>query len=136
MASKATALHHQYGREPNRLTVLKKNGNRTCDLGADDGTLIVSGCPIGKQESPHRSYCIIEDEAGGKPPTKAELKKNAADLRIKADAAIAAAKTAMQAADAGKDSDKAEELVAAALVADEEAKAAVKAAEEAETAAK
>lgn len=135
MASKPTALHHQHGRAPNRLVVLKKNGNKTADLGLENGTLIVGGCPIGKQDSEHRSYCIIEEEPG-KPLSKADLKKQAAELRAKADAAAAAANAAMQAADAGKDGDKAEELVAAALAADEEAKAAAKAAEEAEAAAK
>lgn len=133
--AKPTALHHQHGRDPNRLVVLKKNGNKTADLGLEDGTLIVSGCPIGKQEAAHRSYCILEDDAT-KAPTKAELKKLSVDLRAKADAAAAAAKAAMEAADAGKDSDQAEALIKAALEAGEEAALALREADAAEAALK
>ncbi len=133
--AKATALHHQHGRDPNRLVVLKKNGNKTADLGLEDGTLIVSGCPIGPQSDKHRSYCILEEDAA-KPPTKAELKKLAADLRAKADAAAVAARAAMEAADAGKDTDQAEALIKAAFAAGEEATLALREADAAEAALK
>jgi len=133
--AKATALHHQHGRDPNRLVVLKKNGSKTADLGLEDGTLIVSGCPIGPQSDKHRSYCILEEDAA-KPPTKAELKKLAADLRAKADAAAVAARAAMEAADAGKDTDQAEALIKAAFAAGEEATLALREADAAEAALK
>lgn len=133
--AKPTALHHQHGRDPNRLVVLKKNGSKTTDLGLEDGTLIVSGCPIGPQSDKHRSYCVLEEDAA-KPLTKAELKKQAADLRIKANEAAAAAQAAMDAADAGKDTDQAESLIAAAVKAGEEASQALAGADAAEAALK
>lgn len=133
--AKPTALHHQHGRDPIRLTVLKKNVNKTADLGLEDGTLIVSGCPIGPQSDKHRSYCILEEDAA-KPPTKAELKKVAVDLRSKSDAAAVAARAAMEAAEAGKDTDQAEALIAAAVKAGEEASQALADADAAEAALK
>lgn len=132
--AKQTALHYQHGRDAKRYTVLKKTA-KTADLGLEDGTLVIGGCAIGKPVESHRSYCLIEED-GAKPPTKAELKKTAADLRTKAEATKAAAALAMQAAEAGKESDNAEALITEALAADEAAKAAVQAAEEAEAAAK
>lgn len=135
MASKATALHHQPGREPNRFFLLKKNANKTADLGDEDGNVIIGGCPIGKQADEHRSYCTIEDEPAN-PLSKAELKKQAADLRTKADAAAVAAKAAMDAADAGKDTDQAEALIKDAFTKDEEATQALRDADAAEAALK
>lgn len=136
MASKASALHHQYNREPNRLVVLKKHA-KTADLGLEDGTLIVSGCPIGPQTDPHRSYCVIEADApAGKPPTKAELTKAAKELRAKADAAAVAAKAASDAAEAGKESEQADDLIKAAIAAGDEAAQAALEADAAEAALK
>lgn len=135
MATKATALHHQHGRDPNRFVLLKINGNKTADLGLEDGTLKIAGCPIGPQADKHRSYCTVEAEAI-KPPTKAELKKLAVDLRAKANEAATAAKAAMEAADAGKDTEQAEALIKAAFAAGEEATLAAREADAAEAALK
>lgn len=135
MASKSIALHHQPGREPNRFFLLKKNANKTADLGDEDGNVVIAGCPIGKQADEHRSYCTIEEDPA-KPLSKAELKKQAVDLRAKSDAAVAAAKAAMDAADAGKDTDQAEALIKDAFTKGEEATQAQRDADAAEAALK
>lgn len=133
--AKQFVLHHQPGRPAaNRFVLLKKHANNTADFGLEDGTVVVEGCPIGLQKDTHRSYCLIVDESAAKAakPSKAELKKSAADLRAKANDARKTADEANAAAEAGKDSDEAEALIQTALEAEEAAKAADAAADEAE----
>lgn len=137
--AKQFVLHHQPGRPAaNRFVLIKKHANNTADFGLEDGTIVVEGCPIGLQKDVHRSYCLIVDETAAKAakPSKAELKKIAADLRSKATEARKAADEANAAAEAGKDGDDAESLIQAALEAEEAASAAEKAAAEAEAALK
>ena len=138
--AKQHALHHQHGREPNRLVLHKKHANNTADIGLEDGTVLVHGCPIGPvKDQPHRSYCIIVDDktAQAAKPSKAELKKLATELRQTANAAKEAFDKAAEAAElAGPDAENAEALALAALEAEEAYKAADKAADEAEAALK
>lgn len=131
--AKQIVHHHQPGREPKPFVLIKKHANNTADFGLEDGTVIVSGCPIGPvKDQPHRSYCVIA------PPekTKTELKKIAKDLRDQANALKKALDEANAAAEVGKAAENAEALAAAALEAEEAYYAADKAADEAEAAAK
>lgn len=138
--AKTFVLHHQHGRQPNRLVLHKKHTNNTADIGLEDGTVLVHGCPIGPvKDQPHRSYCTLVDEktAQGAKPSKAELKKIATELRQQANAAKEAFDKAAEAAnEAGPDAENSEALALAAIEAEEAYKAADRAADEADAALK
>ena len=132
-AKKKYVEHHQPGRsKPNIFVLIKKNPTGTVDFGLEDGTVVVEGCPVGKQSDPAKSYAVITD----KDDSAEELAEEAKKLRGLAAKAAKSARDAINVADAAKGKpdeaalrEAADKASADAAQADAEATAAEKAAE-------